>query len=321
MANTTQRIAKEVLAFLENQRLDPTPQNYSLGYHFISGVNAAITKAVGNATDGGIRLTQIEADEIIARHGVGSGGGSSGAESGTDMVRHQMLKLADITSSQSEATSRFGRDLTDGMSRMGEAAGDLSAIVSAMIERTAAAERELATTAAEAEQLRQDLDAARSDANQDALTQLPNRRSIDARLAKLEKAGKQRTLAFCDVDRFKRVNDTYGHAVGDRVLQAVGNVLSEQIGKKGTVARWGGEEFVVVFEGMAVQEAGELVDAARHALTEKRFKLRDTDQPLGMISFSAGVAGGSGTSAEIVKEADRLLYKAKQDGRNRIITQ
>lgn len=319
MARTKNRIATEVLAFLDRQRLDPTPQNYTLGYHYVAGVNAAVSKAVNEATDGGIRLTQEEADDISSRHGFSMGGGAM-LNDGADAIRHQMLKLADITSNQSAATSRFGRDLSDGMSRMGDAASDMMAVVAAMIERTAAAELELAQSAAEAEQLRQDLDAARTDANMDALTQLPNRRSIDAALAKLERAGKPRTMAFCDVDRFKAVNDTYGHAVGDRVLQAVSNILRETCSGKATVARWGGEEFVVVFEGDVVEKAADVIEIARKTLTEKKFKLRETDEPLGVISFSAGIASGGGATSEIAARADALLYKAKEEGRNRILT-
>lgn len=320
MAKTTNRIAADVLAFLDNQRLDPNPHNYTLAYHFIVGVNASVTKAVINATDGGIRMTQDQADAIMAGNGLSAGGSASApSDGGADAVRHHMLKLADITKSQTMATSQFGQDLTEGMNRMNGAAGDMAAIVSSMIERTAAAERQMAESAAEADQLRQDLDAARTDANVDALTKLPNRRSIDALLSKMEKAGKSRTIAFCDVDKFKRVNDTYGHAVGDRVLQAVAQILRDACQDHGTVARWGGEEFVVVFENHAPREAAAIVDAARHTLTQKRFKLRDTDEPLGVVSFSAGVTTGTGSTADITAAADALLYQAKEEGRNRII--
>lgn len=317
MARTTRRIAEEVMLFLDRQRLDATPQNYTMGYHFVARTNELVAKAVGEITGDGIRITQAEADDIMQRLTIE--GTANSAESASDeALRHQMLKLADITSNQSAATSRFGRDLTDGMSQMGEAAQNLTTIITSMIERTATVERELAQAAAETEKLRQDLDAARTDANMDALTHLPNRRAIDAKLAKMEKEGRSRTIAFCDVDRFKAVNDNYGHAVGDRVLQTVARHLKDECGGKATVARWGGEEFIVLFENLPVDEAAAIVDKARDSLSQKKFKLRETDQPMDMVSFSAGVASGSGTTLEITAEADALLYRAKEEGRNRI---
>ena len=320
MAKITRRTADEVLSFLDAQRLDPTPQNYTLGYHHIAGTNKAIGKAVAAITDDGIRISQDQVDEIMLSNGLGDVSAAVPADDGRDQVRMQMLRLSDLANSQSAATTRFGRDLTEGMGRIGDTAGDVTAVVATMIQRTEAAERELAATAAEVGRLRQDLEAARTDANVDALTGLPNRRSVDALLAKIEKAGRPRAIAFIDVDRFKNVNDTYGHAVGDRVLKGVAEVLSQTCGRDAVVARWGGEEFVVVMDKGTASEAARIVDQAREVLTAKRFKLRETDQPLGVVSFSAGVCDGTGPTTELTGKADALLYQAKQEGRNRVLT-
>lgn len=321
MAKTTRRTADEVLAFLDAQRLEPNPRNYALGFHRVTGSNAAVCKAVMRITDDGIRITQEEADEIMDTFGGPDGaGGPVAAEDHRDDVRMQMLRLSDIASNQSAAASRFGRDLTDGMERMGCADADMTQIVGSMIQRTEAAERELAATVAEVGRLRQDLEAARADANIDALTGLPNRRAVDTLLDGIEKAGRGRALAFVDVDRFKRINDTYGHAVGDRVLKGVASVLSDTFGKTATVARWGGEEFVVVMDGGNAGELARIVDDARQTLEAKRFKVRETDQPLGVVTFSAGVSDGTGPTASLAGRADTLLYKAKDQGRNRVLT-
>ena len=321
MAKTTRRIADEVLAFLDAQRLDATPQNYALGYHKVAGTNGAVQKAVTAITGDGIRITQAEADEIMTAY---AGGAASAppVDDGRDAVRMQMLRLSDIASGQSAATSRFGRDLSDEMEQLsGAGAGDaLSGIVGAMIQRTEAAERELAATVAEVGKLRQDLEAARTDANVDALTGLPNRRSVDALLAKIEKAGRTRAVSIVDVDRFKRINDTYGHAVGDRVLKGVAEVLSATCAKKAVVARWGGEEFVVVMDGGGAAALATIVEEARAALEAKSFKVRETDQPLGKVTFSAGVCAGDGPTDALAATADRLLYQAKDQGRNRVLT-
>lgn len=318
---TIRKAADDVLAFLDRQRLAATPANYALGFQYITGTNTALCRSITEVTDGGVRMTQDEADEIMMRCGLTPAGQTDEPRTdAAETARMQLLRLADITSSQSAATTRFGRDLSDGMERMGSSGADLAGIVSAMIQRTEAAERELSQLNSETDRLRRDLEAARNDANKDALTALPNRRAVDALLGRLEKEGKRRTLAFCDVDRFKRINDTYGHHVGDRVLKMVASVLAETCAKHGTVARWGGEEFVVVFENHGVRDAAAIIDAARETLGARNFKVRDTDEPLGRVTFSAGVAEGDGITGEIAGRADKLLYAAKDQGRDRVVT-
>jgi diguanylate cyclase len=127
-------------------------------------------------------------------------------------------------------------------------------------------------------------------------------------------------VAICDVDHFKRVNDRYGHAVGDRVLKMVATSLVESCGGQ-LVGRWGGEEFLVVVQGHALDDTVELLDDARRALGQRAFKLRETDEPMGAITFSAGVAlvdeGAEWSNA--LNSADAALYRAKAQGRNMVL--
>lgn len=190
-----------------------------------------------------------------------------------------------------------------------------------MLERSRQAERELAASAKEVEALRQELDSARDDAAKDALTGLGNRRATDAHLARLASAGTARVLAICDVDHFKLINDRYGHAVGDRALKAVAKALAEACAPH-PVGRWGGEEFLVVMASTELDEGVAIVDAARRHVGSRDFKLRDTDEPMGPVTFSAGVSiarGDARENAAAIDRADTLLYRAKCEGRNRIV--
>lgn len=118
------------------------------------------------------------------------------------------------------------------------------------------------------------------------------------------------------------VNDEFGHGVGDRVLKAIAATLTREC-EGHLVARWGGEEFVVLFEGSSLDAARQTLGVARAAVAERRFRLRDTDRPLGAITLSAGlVVVAPGMSlADVARQADALLYQAKQAGRNRVVTQ
>ena len=328
MVKANRKTADNALAFLETQRLEPTPLHYSLAFMYTTGADKMLTKAVDDITDGGVRLTAGEAEGVMRGYGYTAPGVAANDDVATESdveagLRHQLLKIAEINETSSNATSRFGKDLAENISAMAASPENLVALVSKMIERTTAAELELAKTAEQTAQLRQDLEAARNDASIDMLTGLINRRSIDGVLAKLAADNTSRAIAFVDVDKFKSVNDRFGHAVGDRVLKGVSEILRNVCGDHGTVARWGGEEFVVVFENpKSLEYAADIVDKARIALTAKNFKLREDDQPLGTISFSAGVViGTTETNDSLTQRADELLYRAKEEGRNRIIHQ
>ena len=194
----------------------------------------------------------------------------------------------------------------------------------AMLDRIGQVEAAMSRSEAETERLRESLAKARLEADVDHLTRLPNRRAFERRLvsAALEArtSGEPLSLAFCDVDHFKQVNDRHGHAAGDRVLCALAATLSEAAGDTCFVARHGGEEFVLLFYGLDKEAACRRLDAIRRAQASRQLMNRDTGQPFGRITFSAGVAEvteDTDTRSALAR-ADAALYRAKQEGRNRV---
>ncbi len=194
----------------------------------------------------------------------------------------------------------------------------------AMLARIEQAEAAMARSEAETELLRESLAKARIEADVDHLTRLPNRRAFERRLVSAALEARERdeplSLAFCDVDHFKQVNDRHGHAAGDRVLCALAASLTEGAGQACFVARHGGEEFVLLFHGLAKEAARGRLDAIRRAQASRVLMNRDTGQPFGRITFSAGIAEVT-ESADIrscLARADAALYRAKQQGRNQV---
>jgi diguanylate cyclase (GGDEF)-like protein len=169
-------------------------------------------------------------------------------------------------------------------------------------------------------------------AYRDELTGLPGRRAFNLIM---EQLGGTYALAMCDVDQFKKLNDTYGHETGDQILKLVAVKLS-QVGGGGRAFRYGGEEFLLVFRGLSAREAEPFVESVRTAIAETGFILRGPDRPTMTaaarspdspqkrhrkieISISIGVAGRSRrhSSPELVLDAaDAALYRAKEAGRN-----
>jgi diguanylate cyclase len=322
MLKQTHALAKDVLIFLNQQWLVATPQNYALAYALKSDNDTALTRAVNEIIDGGIRMSQEQADDLFLRFVGAVGVGAGQSDKNQDIARHHAIRLGEIAQSAAAATGDFNRELSAGYVRLEDGeAFDFAPIVASMIERSERAENELAAAAREVEALRQELDVARHDATKDALTGLHNRRALDTALERLAEQGEAYLVAICDIDRFKSVNDRYGHAVGDRVLKTVATSLTESCAPH-MVGRWGGEEFLVILPGLAIDEGVALLDKARRDLGQRPFKLRETDEPMGAITFSGGVAmvgAGEKDISAALNNADAALYRAKEQGRNLIL--
>jgi diguanylate cyclase (GGDEF)-like protein len=178
---------------------------------------------------------------------------------------------------------------------------------------------ELEKTRQAVAQQSQKLELAQEEARVDALTGLPNRRAFDERIEALHEefiqAGTTYSVALLDVDHFKKFNDEHGHAVGDKVLEVVGEVLRRT--QRGTdhVARYGGEEFVVLLQKIPGHQARSVVD--RHRGRVGKASLRVDGKDLS-ITVSAGVAEiqPGELVADVLERADAALYAAKSAGRN-----
>ncbi|MGC4011509.1 MAG: GGDEF domain-containing protein [Pseudomonas sp.] len=156
----------------------------------------------------------------------------------------------------------------------------------------------------------------------DPLTQLRNRRFmmevVQHEAAVFERGGRPLSILLGDVDHFKRINDEHGHAVGDAVLRAIARVLREGVREVDHVARWGGEEFLVLLPGTELDEAQQVAERLRAAVqtlveVEGRREL-GLSITLGMAELQAGES-----IEQALVRADRALYEGKQTGRNRVV--
>lgn len=171
---------------------------------------------------------------------------------------------------------------------------------------------------------------ARKDAITDGLTGVPNRKHFDRlvcnALADAVAGKKSISVLFSDADKFKFVNDTYGHPCGDAVLVELARRVTEAVGERGTVCRYGGEEFVIVLPGLGMEQAAEVGEEVRRKIADTPFDLNGVPgapiEPLPR-TVSVGVAswspGETQLSAEqLVQRADKAVYTAKESGRNNV---
>ncbi len=168
----------------------------------------------------------------------------------------------------------------------------------------------------------------------DDLTGIPSRRALNESLQGL---GRRYTVAMLDVDHFKRFNDTYGHDVGDQVLKMVARKMNN-VGGGGRTYRYGGEEFTILFPGRRLSDALPHLEELRTTIAEYRLALRSSERPkdqrqgkgqrrgggaaaYAAVTISIGVAEcteGTAKPAQVIKAADKALYRAKNRGRNQI---
>ncbi len=179
----------------------------------------------------------------------------------------------------------------------------------------------VASMAQEAKGFRENLEEQRQKALVDALTGLPNRAAWNERLeiegARWQRYGGELLMAVLDVDHFKRINDEYGHLAGDKVLKIIAGELAKRVRVTDFIARFGGEEFVLLMPSTPMEGGLKLLDVLRTAIEACPFHFKG--QPV-TITLSGGLAAyHPGEVAEQVFErADQALYRAKRGGRNRI---
>lgn len=137
------------------------------------------------------------------------------------------------------------------------------------------------------------------------------------RLAEAQRNHTRIGLLFVDVDHFKRVNDTYGHAIGDVVLKMVARTLKNALRSYDYIGRWGGEEFVIVLPGLKPLELGAMAERLR-ALVEQSSRQVSEDKLCVTVSIGAVLSCDSDTLQSIVTRADHLMYESKSHGRNRV---
>jgi diguanylate cyclase len=319
--------------FVETHDLAVTATNLATICGGLSGTHPELGKAFAEREMAGEPIDQRWLD-TLARLDPDGHVRIATLETLSDKLEYAMMRFAQTARlAQSESSDHRGAlgmqiKALDELAPPAVPAGDFERVLDlsqAMLAQIAAIEAAMERSQEETARLRDNLAKARVEADIDHLTGLPNRRAFERRLvsAALEARAKDEplSLAFCDVDHFKRVNDTHGHEAGDRVLCALGATLTQHASDTCFVARHGGEEFVLLFYGMGKDAAASQLNVIRRAQASRQLMNRTTGQPFGRITFSAGVAEVTedADTRSALARADAALYSAKLAGRNQVV--
>jgi len=161
-------------------------------------------------------------------------------------------------------------------------------------------------------------------ATTDPLTGIANRRVfIDqaaVEMARSSRSGVPLSLVMMDIDRFKEINDSYGHQIGDEVLKEIASRAKDELRGSDLLGRYGGEEFVTLLPDTTKEQAGQLAERLRKIIEAKSFGFDGVELKI-TASFGVAEFGGDGSTYEdMINIADQRLYKAKRDGRNQVVT-
>jgi len=248
-----------------------------------------------------------------------------------DRVLRQVAKVLQTHLTDSESFSERLDGHNQRLSRH-ESVGPIREIVLALIEdnrdmrdRLDNVRNELEESRLQVVQLQTNLECAEEAGLRDVVTAIGNRRFFDASfMEEVEKArrqGDQMCLALADIDKFKHVNDRFGHLVGDRLLRLFANILVQNVRGQDKVARFGGEEFALIFPGARIDEAVTAVERIRVVLESKQWTIEPSGERVGKVTASFGVAKlrADESPNDLLRRVDERLYEAKVQGRNRIV--
>lgn len=319
-------LMQEISDFLLDNGLSITANNLLAAHAAFSGEDAALARKIVDRRSAGLPITQEWLDQNRAADGL-----QESVKKIVGALETSLETFTQTTRSAHAAAESYNSQIAQQVSAVPDTADPatmvaaLEGIAQEMIARGNEFAAEMKRSEAETESLRKELEKARHDADVDHLTGLPNRRAFESLLDRHFREARQEAenlcVAFCDIDHFKRVNDTHGHDTGDRVIRAIGEALARITNDNCHVARQGGEEFVMLFRGKTPQEAWDKLDAVRENFGSRNFVNRSTEEPIGQITFSGGIADvfAYANPRDALKAADEALYRAKEGGRNRIM--
>ncbi|WP_085579943.1 GGDEF domain-containing protein [Thalassospira mesophila] len=314
------KIARETVALLSSLDIAPTPSNYALFYHYLSGTSAELTQTIDI-----LRSNHQEFDPLRCHYLYERFFGSQAftptptpTSHVPGILQHPPLhsRLIDAPPPHMTNDASPGHANSDG-------GLDNTAITSFALDDHEDGDK----VSSEISRLRQDLEAMRREAMTDPLTGIANRKMFDQQLRnramEAMESGTPLCLLMIDVDHFKQFNDTYGHQIGDQVIRLMAQTLCNNIKGRDTAARYGGEEFAVILPRTDMENARRLAEIIRENVRKKAVISESDGSSLDQITVSIGIGcfDYGEPLGQLIQRADRALYLAKETGRDRVATE
>jgi diguanylate cyclase len=319
-------ILAETKPFMLLHNIAPTPSHYSVVYWYFSKENSKLNQKIDSQLSNKKPLDDIFLDTLFTAF-----------LSNIQQIEENLLdpfeqaltgtlaQLDNQVSSEKEALVNLNK-IGKALSRLGEYK-PLQGIINFLLNAVGQSQSQhqslstqLYKASEEVTQLKLKLEESRQEAIIDTLTGLLNRRGCEKKLQTLSLNEIHSSLVI-DIDHFKKVNDSFGHSVGDKVIQLVAKIIKDNVSLNDIPVRYGGEEFVVVLSNKSQQLAHKIAEKIRTAISALKLVQRQSNTPLPPITVSIGIAEleKDMTWSTLFNNADEALYLAKSSGRNRCV--
>ncbi len=325
-------LARAAIEDLVSHGAPTSPPNYEIWISHLAGANPELSHEIETRLQRGEQLSDQLSEELFERFFARTRLSTQMIEASASIARELDEVLSSLRGAGSQARGYAG-ELEGAAKRLENNADpqtlqrivtELALATRQMAEHSQRLEAQMETSCRQVEALQSTLATVRIEALTDGLTGLANRRHFDEAIqSKILEAAENQTelcLVLCDIDHFKRINDTWGHQVGDHVIRFVAQHLKSSGKRDEVAARYGGEEFALLLPRTSLGEAEALSERMRSSIRDRKLSRRSTGEIIGQITVSFGVASykSGDTSADLIARADRCLYASKQYGRDRV---
>ena len=319
------------LPLLSKYKIPVTPQNFTVWFDYVAGRSSALCEMIDEmiAKEAPINV-DVTRDLYERFYGDSAQLGVMAAQERVEQILSALFasvsKADDEAVRYEQALSKCGEELSEDISvdQLGEIVSTLIKDTQKMNESSHSLHDNLVESKKEANELRAELEKVRAESKTDPMTGLLNRKGLDNELSALcdepDFQSQQHCLIIGDIDKFKSINDNYGHLFGDKVIKIVATALKKITKGKDLVARFGGEEFVMILPDTNLDGATAVAENIRASLENGRVFNPKTGEEIKRITISMGVTPmGVGEEVEtVIERADAALYRAKENGRNRV---
>jgi len=324
-------ILRMAIPLMARRNIPVNPQNYAIWYHYVAEDKPGLKEHIDTLLEDGTPFDERLSDEIYQQFLA-----ECNLEQ-AEYIRRTIQSTLLETSANLESTGSEAEHFGDLLGRFGEicsnagSISDVYGLVSEVLTETKQMKesmdrikQEFAVKSDEMDDLRSELEEVRKQASTDALTGLTNRATffeiLESSVAPAQAGSSPMCVVMVDIDHFKRVNDTFGHLVGDKVIRFVADTLKKSIKGQDTSARYGGEEFAMLLPETELEDATILCNKIRERIAGTNLVRTGSKESLGKITVSAGVAQyrAGEEPMEILQRADEALYQSKGNGRDQV---
>jgi diguanylate cyclase len=329
-SGATADLATQIAALMRHMGVAGLPRNYELFYAATAGSNEELRSELSSL---GQRPAQRDLDRLAEVH-FAQNSGQSVVENAHDQIASKLEEVLTLVQKERSSLETYGRMLdetSDGLNGRNAISREiLQKIVGIMVAATHSTAKQgrqtleaIADHSHELEEVKAKLEEYKRLADTDPLTLLWNRRAFDRAIARIydnPKAVMFHALLIADIDRFKEINDRFGHPAGDRVLQHLASILRSNTQENVFLARTGGEEFALIVDGASEDSVLQMADSIRAAVSATNFGVKAAIPGCAPMTISLGICMASEADgpSDLYAKADRALYSSKVNGRNRV---